>query len=303
MIMAYRGIRPQVADSAFLAPTATVVGDVHVGDDAGIWFGVILRGDVNRIRIGRRTNLQDGTIDPAAFARSTDIWSLMGTPNPARFTTYGNPAQVDTCPNAYTYLAARLPAEVAHARSILAFQLNPTLEPAAALTAIDAQIEQAYYKTKIATAAQGAADLLRRARLDRLKCIVYGGGPMYVSDAKAAKFWRGQYLGGTREAIAREKAGIFRAGRPAVVAEPDPPAPLIEHAAQVGAPLYLIERDFALMAANGMNAVRIPHTMPDERAQQSRAIAGRAAVCPGGRPDPARPGAVHHRIHEADERD
>jgi conjugal transfer mating pair stabilization protein TraG len=86
----------------------------------------------------------------------------MGTPNPARFTTYGNPVQVNTCPNAYTYLAARLPAEVAHARSILAFQLNPTLEPAAALTAIDTQIEQAYYKTKIATAAQGAADLLRQ---------------------------------------------------------------------------------------------------------------------------------------------
>jgi conjugal transfer mating pair stabilization protein TraG len=107
-------------------------------------------------------DLQDGTIDPAAFARSTDIWSLMGAPNPARFTTYGNPVQVDTCPSAYTYLAARLPAEVAHARSILAFQLNPTLEPAAALTAVDTQIEQAYYKTKIATAAQGAADLLRQ---------------------------------------------------------------------------------------------------------------------------------------------
>jgi conjugal transfer mating pair stabilization protein TraG len=107
-------------------------------------------------------DLQDGTIDPAAFARSTDIWSLMGTPNPARFTTYGNPVHVDTCPNAYTYLAARLPAEVAHARSILAFQMNPTLVPGAALTSIDAQIEQAYYKTKIATAAQGAADLLRQ---------------------------------------------------------------------------------------------------------------------------------------------
>ena len=51
-------------------------------------------------------DLRDGTIDPAAFARSTDIWSLMGTPNPARFTTYGSPVQVDTCPNAYTYLAA-----------------------------------------------------------------------------------------------------------------------------------------------------------------------------------------------------
>ena len=71
-------------------------------------------------------DLQDGTIDRPLRARSTDIWSLMGTPNPARFSTYGNPVQVDTCPNAYTYLAARLPAEVAHAlRSMLAFQLNP----------------------------------------------------------------------------------------------------------------------------------------------------------------------------------
>ncbi|MCM2263925.1 MAG: gamma carbonic anhydrase family protein [Desulfuromonadales bacterium] len=62
MIMAHRGILPQIADDAFVAPTATVLGDVHVGAESGIWFGVILRGDVNRIRIGRRTNLQDGTI-------------------------------------------------------------------------------------------------------------------------------------------------------------------------------------------------------------------------------------------------
>ena len=88
-------------------------------------------------------DLQDGTIDPATFSRSTDIWSLMGTPNPARFSAYGNPVQVDTCPAVYSYLAARLPGQVAHARSILAFQMNPTLEPAAALTSIDAQLEQA----------------------------------------------------------------------------------------------------------------------------------------------------------------
>ena len=62
MILAYRGIRPQVAESAFLASSATIIGDVHVGDESGLWFGVIVRGDVNRVRIGRRTNLQDGTI-------------------------------------------------------------------------------------------------------------------------------------------------------------------------------------------------------------------------------------------------
>jgi len=107
-------------------------------------------------------DLQDGTINPAAFAQSTDIWSLMGTPNPARFSTFGNPVTVGTCPNVYTYLANRLPAEVARARAMLAFQLNPSLDPSAAQGVIDSQIEQAYYKTKIATAAQGAADLLRQ---------------------------------------------------------------------------------------------------------------------------------------------
>lgn len=62
MIMAYRGRLPQIADDAFVAPTATVIGDVQIGTESGVWFGVILRGDVNRIRIGRRSNLQDGTI-------------------------------------------------------------------------------------------------------------------------------------------------------------------------------------------------------------------------------------------------
>ena len=107
-------------------------------------------------------DLQDGTIAPAAFAQSTDIWSLVGNPNPARFSTFGNPVQVDTCPNVYTNLANRLPAEVARARVVLAFQLNPSLDPTAAQSVIDGQIEQAYYKTKIATAAQSAADLLRQ---------------------------------------------------------------------------------------------------------------------------------------------
>jgi dihydrofolate synthase/folylpolyglutamate synthase len=60
-----------------------------------------------------------------------------------------------------------------------------------------------------------------------------------------------QYLGGTREAIAREKAGIFRAGRPAVVAEPDPPTPLLEHAAHVGTRLYLVDRDFGARPGDG----------------------------------------------------
>ena len=62
MLLSYRGILPQIAASALVAPTATIIGDVVIGEESGIWFGVIVRGDVNAIRIGRRTNLQDGTI-------------------------------------------------------------------------------------------------------------------------------------------------------------------------------------------------------------------------------------------------
>jgi conjugal transfer mating pair stabilization protein TraG len=107
-------------------------------------------------------DLQDGTIDPAAFAQSSDIWALMGTPNPGRFSTWGNPVQVDSCPAIYTRLNSRLPAEIARARATLALQMNPTLDPSIAAGVIDGQLEQAYTKTRIATAAQGAADLLRQ---------------------------------------------------------------------------------------------------------------------------------------------
>lgn len=62
MILDYRGVTPKIAADVLVAPTATIIGDVEIGAESGIWFGVILRGDVNRIRIGMRTNLQDGTI-------------------------------------------------------------------------------------------------------------------------------------------------------------------------------------------------------------------------------------------------
>ena len=61
-LLSYRGIQPRIADSVFIAPTATVIGDVEIGTDTNIWFGCVLRGDVNEIRIGERTNIQDGTI-------------------------------------------------------------------------------------------------------------------------------------------------------------------------------------------------------------------------------------------------
>lgn len=53
---------PRIGARVFVAPTATVLGEVELGDDVSIWFNVVLRGDIHWIRIGNRSNIQDGTI-------------------------------------------------------------------------------------------------------------------------------------------------------------------------------------------------------------------------------------------------
>jgi carbonic anhydrase/acetyltransferase-like protein (isoleucine patch superfamily) len=61
-IVSLHGLSPRVADDAFVARTAVLIGDVEVGPGAGIWYGCVLRGDGNLIAIGARTNIQDGTV-------------------------------------------------------------------------------------------------------------------------------------------------------------------------------------------------------------------------------------------------
>jgi gamma-carbonic anhydrase len=61
-IFALDGVTPTIAEDAFIAPTAAVIGDVVVGSETGIWFHCLVRGDMNSIRIGARTNIQDGSI-------------------------------------------------------------------------------------------------------------------------------------------------------------------------------------------------------------------------------------------------
>src|SRR5687767_14118864 len=61
-LIALRGIAPTVAPSAFLAPGVRLSGDVRIGADASIWYNCVLRGDVNPIQVGPRTNIQDGTV-------------------------------------------------------------------------------------------------------------------------------------------------------------------------------------------------------------------------------------------------
>ena len=62
MILEHNGIAPQIDASVFLAPNACVIGDVQIGEKSSLWFNVLVRGDVNYIRIGKRTNIQDGTV-------------------------------------------------------------------------------------------------------------------------------------------------------------------------------------------------------------------------------------------------
>ncbi|WP_029013145.1 gamma carbonic anhydrase family protein [Niveispirillum irakense] len=61
LILPFNGIRPRIDPSAFLA-NAVVIGDVEIGARSSIWFGVTIRGDVHSIRIGKGTNIQDGSV-------------------------------------------------------------------------------------------------------------------------------------------------------------------------------------------------------------------------------------------------
>jgi len=62
MLLSFEGIVPRIDPAAWIAPGAIVIGDVWIGPGSSVWFGCILRGDSNHIRIGARSNIQDGTI-------------------------------------------------------------------------------------------------------------------------------------------------------------------------------------------------------------------------------------------------
>src|ERR1700682_1376152 len=62
MIRPFRGVHPQIHPTAFIADSAQVIGDVHVGQQASVWFGTVARGDMHFIRIGNRTNVQDNCV-------------------------------------------------------------------------------------------------------------------------------------------------------------------------------------------------------------------------------------------------
>ena len=61
-VRSYKGVAPKIAESAFIAETAAVIGDVVIGEDSSVWYAGVIRGDVNHVRIGDRTNVQDGAV-------------------------------------------------------------------------------------------------------------------------------------------------------------------------------------------------------------------------------------------------
>lgn len=66
-----RGFTPKIGKDTFLADNAVVVGDVTIGDECSIWFGTVLRGDVNTITLGNRVNVQDGSVLHTLYQKST----------------------------------------------------------------------------------------------------------------------------------------------------------------------------------------------------------------------------------------
>ena len=60
VILPVKGVSPQIPESCFIAPNATIVGDVVMGEECRVWFNTVVRGDVNSIRMGNKVNIQDG---------------------------------------------------------------------------------------------------------------------------------------------------------------------------------------------------------------------------------------------------
>ena len=70
IIKSVRGYTPKMGKGCFLADNAAIIGDVTMGDECSIWFGAVLRGDVNTITIGNRTNMQDGSVIHTLYEKS-----------------------------------------------------------------------------------------------------------------------------------------------------------------------------------------------------------------------------------------
>jgi carbonic anhydrase/acetyltransferase-like protein (isoleucine patch superfamily) len=73
VILPVKGISPVFGKNIYIAPNATIVGDVVMGDDCSVWFNTVIRGDVNSIRIGSKVNIQDGAIIHCTYQKAKTV--------------------------------------------------------------------------------------------------------------------------------------------------------------------------------------------------------------------------------------
>jgi len=72
-ILPVKGVMPQIPENCFIAPNATIVGDVIMGVDCSVWFNAVVRGDVNSIRIGNKVNIQDGACIHCTYQKTKTV--------------------------------------------------------------------------------------------------------------------------------------------------------------------------------------------------------------------------------------
>src|SRR3954467_12495763 len=73
VILPVKGVSPQIPENCFIAPNATIVGDVIMGDDCSIWFNAVVRGDVNSITMGNKVNIQDGVCIHCTYQKTKTV--------------------------------------------------------------------------------------------------------------------------------------------------------------------------------------------------------------------------------------
>lgn len=73
VILPVKGVSPQIPQSCFIAPNATIVGDVVMGEDCSIWFNAVVRGDVNSISMGNKVNVQDGACIHCTYQKTKTV--------------------------------------------------------------------------------------------------------------------------------------------------------------------------------------------------------------------------------------
>ena len=73
VILPVKGVMPQIPEDCYIAPNATVVGDVIMGSECSVWFNAVVRGDVNSIRIGNKVNIQDGACIHCTYEKTKTV--------------------------------------------------------------------------------------------------------------------------------------------------------------------------------------------------------------------------------------